>query len=179
MGAPLCRCYCPLSAGASVPDVLRALLADHIVPKCLNIDFSGSGFVPLIRSPAVRNVFVKYQKYLVPIYEHFCPGNCRMDLKGFENFVVEGRLLDDAFAQTDVRALFRAVQQDDDAALTLLYHEFLDAVAAITAFKSPAPYLPLEARLEAFLTADLLFHMLHMFKWDYALKELVERARAQ
>eukprot|EP01006_Ploeotia_vitrea_P034011 TRINITY_DN65686_c8_g7_i1.p1 TRINITY_DN65686_c8_g7~~TRINITY_DN65686_c8_g7_i1.p1 ORF type:complete len:972 (+),score=98.80 TRINITY_DN65686_c8_g7_i1:65-2980(+) len=153
----------------SLPSALGSLLDNHVSKHCLQVDLTD--FKAQVYSKEVQEVLAKYRHHLSDVFKHWArvvtPGHpYEMSTAQWKKLLDDATLVDEVFTHYAAQAIFTKLQEDDS--IDLLYHEFTEAIVAVSAFKNPAPYLPLHQRLDHFIHSMLLPRVCHKFHWkDY------------
>eukprot|EP01006_Ploeotia_vitrea_P020481 TRINITY_DN52765_c0_g1_i2.p1 TRINITY_DN52765_c0_g1~~TRINITY_DN52765_c0_g1_i2.p1 ORF type:complete len:545 (+),score=34.55 TRINITY_DN52765_c0_g1_i2:46-1635(+) len=150
----------------TLPTALDHLINHNIVPHCLQVDVTE--FKSQVYSERVQSVIGQYRGHLIDVFKSYGrnpgPGMpYEMTLEGYNRLLNDSSLCDEVFTHYAAQAIFQKIQEDDD--ISLMFHEFQEALVAIASFKQPAPYLPLSQRLESFLKVFFFPRLEHKFHW--------------
>eukprot|EP01006_Ploeotia_vitrea_P028133 TRINITY_DN60868_c0_g1_i2.p1 TRINITY_DN60868_c0_g1~~TRINITY_DN60868_c0_g1_i2.p1 ORF type:complete len:850 (-),score=96.67 TRINITY_DN60868_c0_g1_i2:1353-3902(-) len=151
-----------------LPHRMNHLIENNIIPNCLQVVIDE--FKQQVFSPRVQQALKNYRKYLVDVFKAYAKSDVRdvspeMNFNEFKRMLDDSAMIDEVFTHYAAQHIFIKIQDDDDLSLTMMFHEFQQAVVAIAAFKNPAPYLPLHQRLQSFLEVSMLPPLAHKFPW--------------
>lgn len=116
----------------------------------------------LLRDPLVDRVYRKHRKPLERIFAFYGgqDGDMSISIDEFSLMLKQLGIMPQYLEQDEVVQLFLCIQSDeigdDEGAAEMDYTEFLEAIAAITTFTIPNPYMGLDQRLDMFITDTLL-----------------------
>lgn len=162
-------------------DALRRLLEKHVSLAAASV---ADEFRKALAAPEVRDVFKRYRKALRKVFRHYADGggggrakavlnrvqndSATVNMEEWRLLLQDAGLVDATLTVPRANAIFSSVQQaaggePDDAAedCQMNFAEFVEAVAAVAAYRSPDPYRPFHQRLAETLTREFFPPLLH------------------
>eukprot|EP01065_Artemidia_motanka_P019552 TRINITY_DN23275_c0_g1_i1.p1 TRINITY_DN23275_c0_g1~~TRINITY_DN23275_c0_g1_i1.p1 ORF type:complete len:1209 (+),score=218.64 TRINITY_DN23275_c0_g1_i1:49-3675(+) len=159
-------------ADTSLSARLRMIVEDQVSAHANYADLTE--FRTALHSEASRRVLDSNSDLLVACFRAYASHGRTADsklmtIKDFQEFVASMQIIDSVLSHESVRAIFLKMQDvDSDACGGLVagpgsqpehvasYSEFIECVAALALYKSPAPYLPVCRRLARFVDMYLV-----------------------
>ena len=78
-----------------------------------------------------------------------------MNYQEFLQVIKDARLLSASFTTDDARKLFEFLVGSEELG-SMVYRDFLEALCALSSYKVPEPWTPLDERLRLFLKRDFM-----------------------
>eukprot|EP01062_Namystynia_karyoxenos_P017729 TRINITY_DN16559_c0_g4_i1.p1 TRINITY_DN16559_c0_g4~~TRINITY_DN16559_c0_g4_i1.p1 ORF type:complete len:1562 (+),score=477.32 TRINITY_DN16559_c0_g4_i1:593-4687(+) len=140
---------------------LQGLITDLLIPNCHYADLSE--FQSALYGDACSDVLDRYQEWLLGVFRAFSTvqrGDTKyMSIKDFGGLVQEMNLIDASLSHEQVRTVFVKMQDiENDVTVgivrgehNLIYREYVECMAALAMYKTPAPYLPFCRKVHRFL----------------------------
>eukprot|EP00659_Diplonema_papillatum_P014268 gene14268-21882_t len=152
---------------------VAAFLKEHVVPNAAKADVSR--FKSEIYERPIQRVLSRYSSDLSKVFLHYASADKKSAKSNTINFIEFTKLLSDCnlltppLDQAAALTIFVAMQDDqfvddDNDEEEYVFHEFLEALVACTVYRHPCPYVPLDNRLEHFITANVLTFLRPRFK---------------
>eukprot|EP00755_Sulcionema_specki_P001586 Sspe_Gene.26244::Locus_10785_Transcript_1_1_Confidence_1.000_Length_2999::g.26244::m.26244 len=138
--------------GCSLSSKFRALMETHVVPNAQWTD--ADEFKRTLNQADIRGVLKEYRDFASQVYSYYCSkavgGGRKMGLETFVDLANDLHITDSVLTHEAVRQVFLKMQDTYLADNRLEFHEFLECLCALAAYKSPAPFLPLSRRVARF-----------------------------
>lgn len=111
-----------------------------------------------LRDPLVSKVLERRQADMIKVFKHYAQmemtdKRTTLCFKEFMRLMMDCKVIDEVCTHHALQQIFIKLQDEDDTSkgqTEMLFHEFVDAICAVAAFKNPAPYLPLHLRVQPF-----------------------------
>jgi len=156
-----------VKGSTSVTDKLKTLLEKTILRYANYSDTKP--FLTQVYSAEVQSLLTSHKDWCAAIYRAYCKGgkggwlgakaaaDRRMYIDEFVQLCTDLTLTDSILTQQSIRQVFLQTvlsdeKRDDGSTgeLGLTYHQFLECICVLAAFKSPLPYFPLSRRVARF-----------------------------
>ena len=154
---------------ASVSQRLELLTERHLA-HCQYPE-RGSPLFQITRSARIQEVIDRYRGLLNDAFNGYCEGATvppQLHEGEWREMLMECHLVDATFTHSAVQQVFQRAQDMDDVedcSQTMILPEFLDGLVLVAMFKHPAPYIPLDERLDQFLVVNFLVPLRAKFQW--------------
>eukprot|EP01060_Flectonema_neradi_P005376 TRINITY_DN13573_c0_g1_i1.p1 TRINITY_DN13573_c0_g1~~TRINITY_DN13573_c0_g1_i1.p1 ORF type:complete len:1070 (+),score=171.39 TRINITY_DN13573_c0_g1_i1:838-4047(+) len=143
---------------------VHTLLTTYVLPNVAKADISR--FREEIYERPVQKVLLRYAHELQKVFRYYAGADKNSRSSRTINFMEFSKLLSDCHLlhppldEAAALSVFVAMQdRSEDEQDEYVYHEFVEGLVACTVYKYPCPYLPLENRVEHFLTTNILSHL--------------------
>jgi len=144
----------------TVASRLEEFIHQDVQAKAARVD--SDPFRKLLRDPLVDRVYRKHRRPLERIFAFYGgqDGGMSINVEEFSLMLKQVGIMPQYLDQDEVAQLFQCIQKEEigeeEGAAEMDYTEFLEAIAAITTFTIPNPYMGLDQRLELFISETLL-----------------------
>eukprot|EP01062_Namystynia_karyoxenos_P004934 TRINITY_DN11741_c0_g1_i1.p1 TRINITY_DN11741_c0_g1~~TRINITY_DN11741_c0_g1_i1.p1 ORF type:complete len:1059 (+),score=355.31 TRINITY_DN11741_c0_g1_i1:69-3179(+) len=141
---------------ADPAEAFALLIERFVVPEAAYSD--ASVFKSSLRDPLAMAVLRRRSSDMAKVFRHYASlemaeKSNSISLKEFMRLMMDCRVVDEVCTHHALQQIFVKMQDEDDGAagqMEMHFHEFVDAVCAVAAFKNPAPFLPVHIRIQRF-----------------------------
>eukprot|EP01065_Artemidia_motanka_P040289 TRINITY_DN5012_c5_g1_i1.p1 TRINITY_DN5012_c5_g1~~TRINITY_DN5012_c5_g1_i1.p1 ORF type:complete len:1039 (+),score=179.30 TRINITY_DN5012_c5_g1_i1:459-3119(+) len=153
-------------------DALRVVLSENIANRAYFAD--ATEFRTALLTDSVQSVFRTHKGSLKKIFSYYASGRGEaghgaaaqaLTFQEFRSFCDDAKIPDSICTFYALQQVFLKMQDEDNVGdISASYSEFLETVAAVAAFKNPAPYLPLHQKIRRFVEGGVLTPLAHKLK---------------
>ena len=142
---------------------LSTFLNTYVLPNVAKVDVSR--FRCEIYERPVQKVLLCYAHELQKVFRYYAGAdkNSRsrtINFTEFNKLLLDCNLLHPPLDEAAALSIFVAMQdRSEDDQDEYVYHEFTEGLVACTVYKYPCPYIPLENRVEHFVSHNILTHL--------------------
>eukprot|EP01059_Diplonema_ambulator_P033583 TRINITY_DN7102_c4_g1_i1.p1 TRINITY_DN7102_c4_g1~~TRINITY_DN7102_c4_g1_i1.p1 ORF type:complete len:623 (+),score=283.08 TRINITY_DN7102_c4_g1_i1:1-1869(+) len=144
--------------GATLAYKLSNFLASNVIPNANYV--AVDEFKAELKKEHIEQVLQENKPFLLKVYGHYSTlesESSKRDLswKEFKKLMDDIKAVDEVCTHYAIMQIFIKLQSDTASVtvedLGMAYNEFVVGIAAVAAFKNPAPYLPLHNKIRRFI----------------------------